>query len=238
MGSYYSGMMNNEFGYGELRHHGILGQKWGVKNGPPYPINNQKSNKVYDKSLKEMQRSPHKNLDKWGTDAKHNVLYVTGYSGSGKSTAALALKNKHKNTSIIHLDRYVDGMKAPRNKEFENYLKSKQIDWRKLYKNVDYSSKDYWKEADKFVKSVEKFGELSFGNDKRVIVEGVQIMDEWWGDHKYLSDKPVVLMKTNSITSEYRAAKRDEDRIRPMIAIKRIFDKSLNQSVFREEVGL
>lgn len=31
MGSYYSGMMNNEFGYGELRHHGILGQKWGVR---------------------------------------------------------------------------------------------------------------------------------------------------------------------------------------------------------------
>ena len=22
----------------ELYHHGILGQKWGVKNGPPYPL--------------------------------------------------------------------------------------------------------------------------------------------------------------------------------------------------------
>ena len=27
----------------ELKHHGIKGQKWGVKNGPPYPINSEKS---------------------------------------------------------------------------------------------------------------------------------------------------------------------------------------------------
>lgn len=31
MGNYYAGMMNNTGGYGELKHHGILGQKWGVR---------------------------------------------------------------------------------------------------------------------------------------------------------------------------------------------------------------
>lgn len=27
----------------ELRHHGIKGQKWGVRNGPPYPLKNNKN---------------------------------------------------------------------------------------------------------------------------------------------------------------------------------------------------
>lgn len=30
--------MNNE-----LYHHGILGQKWGIQNGPPYPLGSDKS---------------------------------------------------------------------------------------------------------------------------------------------------------------------------------------------------
>lgn len=29
-----------------------------------------------------------KNLDKWGKDENHNTLYITGYSGSGKTTFA------------------------------------------------------------------------------------------------------------------------------------------------------
>ena len=27
----------------ELYHHGILGQKWGVQNGPPYPLDSDVS---------------------------------------------------------------------------------------------------------------------------------------------------------------------------------------------------
>ena len=30
--------MRNDFESNYLVHHGILGQKWGVKNGPPYPL--------------------------------------------------------------------------------------------------------------------------------------------------------------------------------------------------------
>lgn len=36
----------------ELQHHGIKGQKWGVKNGPPYPIDKKTAKKNF-KRIKE-----------------------------------------------------------------------------------------------------------------------------------------------------------------------------------------
>lgn len=216
-----------------------LDKNGGVQNGPPYPLNSESNhNPIYDKSLNDLIKSPNRNLDKWGTDSKHNVLYITGYSGSGKSTAALALKNKHKNVSIIHLDHYTDSKQVPGNKDFEKYMDGHLKDWKKLYRNKDFNSKQYWNLVDSFVSTLEKYGSDSFRRNQRVIVEGVQIMDDWWGDQKYLQDKPVALMKTNSIVSEYRASKRDENNMRPFIAIKRIFDKSLNTKSFRDKVGI
>ena len=44
--------MDNEV----LEHHGILGQKWGVRNGPPYPIEDSKKNQVSDKELTEYRK--------------------------------------------------------------------------------------------------------------------------------------------------------------------------------------
>lgn len=42
-------IMRNDF----LAHHGILGQKWGVKNGPPYPLNSDKlATKIHNEAVK------------------------------------------------------------------------------------------------------------------------------------------------------------------------------------------
>lgn len=30
--------MGNEYYIDSISHHGVKGQKWGVKNGPPYPL--------------------------------------------------------------------------------------------------------------------------------------------------------------------------------------------------------
>lgn len=43
-----------------LEHHGIDGQKWGVRNGPPYPLERQKGSKL---SSKQKARILQDNLD-------------------------------------------------------------------------------------------------------------------------------------------------------------------------------
>lgn len=43
-----------------LEHHGIDGQKWGVRNGPPYPLERQKGSKL---SSKQKARILQENLD-------------------------------------------------------------------------------------------------------------------------------------------------------------------------------
>lgn len=56
-----------------LAHHGILGQKWGKKNGPPYPLD------ASDHSASEKRAGWRKSLDK-DSPAKYNK------SGSGKKS--------------------------------------------------------------------------------------------------------------------------------------------------------
>lgn len=38
-------MCSNKY---ELYHHGIKGQKWGVRNGPPYPLEKTVLKRVHD----------------------------------------------------------------------------------------------------------------------------------------------------------------------------------------------
>lgn len=40
-----------------LEHHGIVGQKWGTKNGPPYPLDENVARKVMSKSKEEAMQS-------------------------------------------------------------------------------------------------------------------------------------------------------------------------------------
>lgn len=53
-------MMNSDY-MRELRHHGIKGQKWGVMNGPPYPIKSFNSPKDL---LDHMRSFKYKEFDK------------------------------------------------------------------------------------------------------------------------------------------------------------------------------
>lgn len=42
----YSEIMNRQVFSIELYHHGVKGQKWGVRNGPPYPLDRSDGKEV------------------------------------------------------------------------------------------------------------------------------------------------------------------------------------------------
>ena len=57
--------------YYYLAHHGIKGQKWGKKNGPPYPLDEE------DHSAAEEKAGWKKSLDKVKTEVKKQVQKIT-----------------------------------------------------------------------------------------------------------------------------------------------------------------
>ncbi len=58
----------------ELYHYGILGQKWGVQNGPPYPLSkssmSSSEKKHYNVSAKEVK----KNMDQMTDDELRKAI--------------------------------------------------------------------------------------------------------------------------------------------------------------------
>ena len=169
---------------------------------------------IQEYNKRNMKNAETRHLDKWGTDKDHNILYISGKSGSGKSTAALAMADS--NTDIIHLDSYFElknKSEADKNKNerFNIFLKKKGFDPyslndEKLFKN---NIKEYFRKVDNFSKLSEEFGRSEFGT-RKVIMEGVQLLDETMYPNKsFFDDKPYILFKTDEKTSRKRAKERD-----------------------------
>ena len=149
------------------------------------------------------------------------IVYIAGYSGSGKSTTALSLSRP--GDKVIHLDAYSEpssgGTATIRNKDFDSYLDKHVPNWRKMTDatktgengTMKRHSKEYWDTVDSFREALESYGKVQFANGHRVVAEGVQIADDWLtGDKKYYSDKPMIILGTNPVTSIQRAFERDD----------------------------
>ena len=207
-------MNSNDF----LAHHGIKGQKWGKRNGPPYPLSDAKHNKVVKKGRKFKSY----NLDEWGKSKDKNILFITGLSGSGKSTKAMEI-DKSNNAEIIHMDPYMEvNMEdsGALNKNFNKYLKKNFPEYNHRPKS---RTAEYGKWLDKYEETILGYGKQLYPK-KKLIVEGIQILDTAFVlDKNYFKDKPLIIMSTGILKSQLSASIRDGESF--MDFMNRMTDK-------------
>lgn len=138
-------------------------------------------------------------------------MYITGRSGSGKSTLAKTLSDSK--TDTIHLDLYLieDGGEYPgekRSERFDALLKKRGI---KHPGKDKFHTKEFWDYLEKCEAALDEFGKLEYAKGRKVIAEGVQVIQEGGLqlDKSYYRDKPLIVVGTSNMKSSYRAMKRD-----------------------------
>jgi uridine kinase len=200
-----------------LAHHGIKGQKWGVRryqnlDGSLTEAGKQRYNIGKINNIDEINRShTDYNIDNWGKTKDTNILWVSGLSGSGKSTFATDMSKKY-GADTIHMDLYLYSTPGKYNNKmsanFNKFLDKNHPEWRKMqseaYRQLrkidrregeDKKAVGLW--FDTFQDALQKYGSSMF-KTKKIIAEGVQILDDalFYNNKKALKGQPVIMMNT------------------------------------------
>lgn len=144
------------------------------------------------------------NFQNWKKEKNKNILYVTGLSGSGKSTISREYAKKYNAVAytmdVVHegrldenefLKKYADNNK--------DYLKMVETNWRTV------NSITYFHEHFKFMEFM--ISELHKMKNKLFIIEGIHIYEMYQLGilpHDYFDDKPSIIKGTSAFTSFIR----------------------------------
>lgn len=198
-----------------LSHYGIKGMKWGIRRYQNKD-GSLTAEGIRHYGYNNLKKAKTSNIEKFGKSPKTNVLYIAGYSGSGKSTTALAIKKP--GDTVIHLDAYSEpgDTSTIADKKFNKYLDDNVPNWRLMKESskstkIKRHSKEYWDIVENFDKAIDSYSEKEYKNGHRVIVEGVQIADGWLKvSSKDYDGKPLIILGTNPIKSMKQAFDRDD----------------------------
>lgn len=92
--------IRGRLGYNVITHHGIKGQKWGVRNGPPYPLDRSKTQKLKNFNNDDIIKVEHTSVTNGPPNGITQVTNKNGgvdrnyYDKSGKQTKQIS-NNDH-----------------------------------------------------------------------------------------------------------------------------------------------
>lgn len=202
-----------------LMHHGIKNMRWGVWNEETARRYLGGSKTIAKRTNEAIASGNSKNLDKWGTDPQHNVLYVCGKSGSGKTTFAMNLKQKE-HANHIGLDAYFEkdfrnaDKRTLQDREFNDFLTRHGIDYQRMAVDAANRQNRDWRLVDAFAEAIEPFAAEQYRKGRKVVVEGVALNDEtlFANREQSLKGKPFIELTTPEDVARARAEARDTKR--------------------------